>query len=482
MTDYESKEYNIDEHGTSGTNEKKLRVSRISLGAAVFLTLIKLAAAYFSGSLAVLSEVFHSAIDILACTMTILSIRLASKPPDKEHNYGHDKVESFSALFQVLILVVTSSYIFYEGINRLFFGKSVAVEVEIWTFAVILIAIGVDISRVRALKRVAKETGSQALEAEALHFSSDIFTSSIVLLALGLTYFNVSGEADSIAAIVVSIIIIITGFKLSRKAINSLMDRVPEGLSEKIQYETKLIEGVEDIESFRIRSTGSQIFIDMTILVSRIIPFSKAHDICDTVERKISELADNADVIIHSEPVETKRETINDKIKMIVHDFGLRCHDIFSHKIESEIFTELHVEVKDTNDLREAHKIITEIEDAIKSKLDMISHVKIHIDEPSEILFETVDITDKSGEIVREVKMVLTEHKKIDKCYDIMVVSTNGKIRVSLSCHFDTSLSFDEVHDLVTFLESKIYLNLKEKYPRISNVMIHAEPGQLNLN
>ena len=482
MKEYGREAYNKKEYGTAEANEKKLRVSRISLGAAVFLTLIKLAAAYFSGSLAVLSEVFHSAIDIIACTITILSIKFASKPPDKDHNYGHDKVESFSALLQVLILVVTSSYIFYEGMNRLFFGKSISVDVEIWTFVVILIAIAVDISRVKALKRTARETGSHALEAEALHFSSDIFTSSIVLLALGLTYFDISGEADSIAAIIVSIIIIITGFKLSRKAINSLMDRVPEGLSEKIQYETKLIEGVEDIKSFRIRSTGSKIFIDMTILVSRIIPFSKAHDICDRVERKIFDLVDNADVIIHSEPVETKRETINDKIKLVVHGYGLRCHDIFSHKIGGEIFTELHVEVRDTNDLREAHKIITDIENDIKSTLDIISSVKIHIDEPSEILFETVDITEKSGEIIKEVNTVLKEQEKIDKCYDIKVVSTNGKIRVSLSCHFDMSLSFDEVHDLVTFLESKIYLNLKEKYPRISNVMIHAEPGQLNLN
>lgn len=461
-------------------NRRKIDVAKSSMYAALFLTFIKIIAAYFSGSLAILSEVFHSAIDIIACTVTIISIKLSAKPPDEEHHYGHEKVESFAALFQVLILLLMCSYIFYEAAGRLFLGKEADVNISLWTFGVIIIAIIVDITRSRALKKVARETKSQALEADALHFSSDVLTSVVVLISMVITYLDINRQADSIAAVIVSVVIIIVGLKLSRKAIDALMDKVPAGLSEKIQYEAKLIEGVEGIKSFRIRSTGSKIFVDMTIFISRIIPFSRAHEIANAVERRILELTPEADVIIQSEPIETEKESINEKIRMIVSGFGLKSHDIFSHKINNEIFTELHIEIDNTNDLTKAHDIVTEIEESIKEKIKVISNVKIHIDEPSDILFDTTDITERSNEIIRIVKNITEQQKEINSYHDIKVVSSNGKIRVSLTCNFDINLSFDEVHDLVTLLESKIYLALKEYYPKISNVMIHAEPESIS--
>lgn len=457
---------------------KKIAVAKSSLWAALFITIIKIIAAYFSGSLAVLSEVFHSAIDIVACIMTIIFIKFASKPPDKDHHYGHDKGESFSALFQVLILFATSAYIIYEAINRLFLGKQPDLNIGLWTIGVLLITIIIDWRRSRALKKIAKETNSQALEADALHFSSDILTSSVVIIALCLTYFGIGDSADAIGAIIVSFIILYLGFNLAIKSFNSLMDKVPEGLSEKILNETKKVEGVEEVNTFRIRSTGSRIFIDMTIFISRIIPFSRAHEITDAVERNIKEIAENADIVIHAEPIETENETINDKIKMIVNEFGMRSHDIFSHKIDNEIFTELHVEVESTNDMVVAHDLITRIEEKIIEKIPVISHVKIHIDEPGDVVFETIDITERSGELIREANRILEKVKEVNRYYEIKVINTAGKIRVSLSCQFDPALSFEEVHDLVTLLESRIYLNLKEQNPNITNVIIHAEPGK----
>ena len=458
-------------------DRRKISVAVSSLWAAIFITLIKIVAAYFSGSLAVLSEVFHSAIDIVACIMTIIFIKFSSKPPNRDHHYGHEKGESFSALFQVLILFATSSYIIYEAIHRLFLGKQVDLNIGLWTVGILLLTIVIDFSRSRALKKVAKETGSQALEADALHFSSDILTSSIVIISLLLGYFGISYEADSLGAILVSIVILFMGYKLARKSFNSLMDKVPEGLSDKILKETRGVKGVEEVCSYRIRSTGTHIFIDMTISVSRIIPFSRVHEITDAVEKRISEISPNTDIIIHAEPIETENETINDKIKMIVSEFGFRSHDIFSHKINDEIFTELHVEIESTNDMVIAHDMVTELEEKIKEKISIISNVRIHIDEPGDVVFDTEDITHRSGVIIQEVNNILEDVKEVNEYYDIKVVSASGKIRVSLTCKFDPAMSFDEVHDLVTLLESRIYLNLKDQFPKISNVIIHAEPG-----
>ncbi len=456
---------------------RKIKVALQSLSAAVVITFIKILAAYFSGSLGVLSEVFNSAIDIFVCIVTIISIKYSSRPPDEDHNYGHEKVENFSALFQVLILFVTSAYIIYEAINRLFINKDVEVNVNVWIIIALLVSMVIDFYRAKALNKIAGETRSRALEADALHFSTDILSSSVVIIGLILVYFNISKIADTIAALLVTGIIIYLGYKLSKKSIDGLMDRVPAGLYEKIKYETQLIHGVEGIKSCRIRSSGSKIYIDMVILISRLVPFSKAHDIMDNVEKKINELIDNADVVIHSEPVETKSETINDKIRMIVNEYGLKCHDIFSHRIDNEIYSELHIEIDKTNDLIKAHEIVTTIEERIKKEIDVISHVKIHIDEPSEIVFDTKDITENSNEIIREVKKILDESGEVISSNDIQVVSTNGKIRISMNCVFNYIHSLDEVHDIVTVLESKIYLNLKKDYPKLSNVIIHAEPS-----
>jgi cation diffusion facilitator family transporter len=455
-------------------NKKKMNIARKSMYAAIFIVIIKFLATYLSGSLGVLSELFHSSTDLIATIATIISVKYSSKPPDEMHNYGHEKIESFSALFQVIILVGMCAYLIYESIERLI--NHIPVNISIFTFSVILICIFIDISRSRALMKVAKETKSQALEADSLHFASDIWSSVVVLIGMVFTYFNLSTLADPISAIVVSILIIIATMRLTKRAFDALMDRVPQGLRESIDKEIKSMEGVEGIKKFRIRSSGSKIFIDMIILIARTKMFSKTHEIMDTVERRIKELAPDSDIVIHSEPIETQDETINDKIRMIVNNEGFKCHDIFSHKMEKEIFTELHVEIDNTNDLTQAHKNISRLEEKIIKEIPVISKVNIHLDEPSELLFDTIDVTSKSNELVRNVENILCENNYIKKFYDIKVISSNEKLRVSMNCEFEEGLTFEEVHEKVTILESKIYLNIKELYPNLSNVIIHAEP------
>jgi cation diffusion facilitator family transporter len=456
--------------------QQKVNVAIKSLYAALFITTIKIIAAYVSGSLAVLSEVFHSGIDIFVCVITIISVKYSSKPPDADHQYGHEKIENFSALIQVIILFATSAYIIYEAMNRLFFGKVVELNISIWIFIALIVSMIIDFTRSRALMKIARKTKSSALEADALHFSTDILSSSIVIIGLVLIKLGISDIADSIAALVVTSIIIYLGFRLGKKSIDSLMDRVPAGLTEKIKYETLLIEGVEGIKSQRIRATGPKTFIDMTIQISRLVPFAKAHDIMDFVERKIEELIPGADVIVHSEPVETEKETINDKIRMIVNRYNLKSHDIFSHRINNEIYTELHIEIDNTNDIIKAHSLVDEIERKIKEEIEIISNVKIHIDEPSEKIYDTIDITGRSYEIIERVNIILNKSKDVIESSEIKILNSNGKLRISMNCAFDTDKSFEEIHEIVTVLESKIFIELKKKHPNITNVMIHSEP------
>jgi divalent metal cation (Fe/Co/Zn/Cd) transporter len=339
-----------------------------------------------------------------------------------------------------------------------------------------LTSIIVDISRSKLLRKVALETHSQALEADALHFSTDIWSSGVVIIGLIFVSLNISKEADAIAALLVSIIVIKVSVSLLKRAIDQLMDRVPEGLYEEIIEEIKKIEGVESIKLLRLRESGPKTFIDMTIFISRTVPFQKAHDIMDEVEKKIKEIKSNSDITIHSEPVETESETIIDKVRLIVDKKGLKCHDIFTYEIENESHVELDVEYVGNDNFVDAHKLISEIEDEIFSEIKGLNNVKIHIDEPSDLIIKSENVTNENEQLITDFKKIIFSYKGIKDCSDINIIKSDKKLRVSMTCVFPDDFGFSQVHRLVHKIESDIY-SLSED---IGSVMIHAEPNNNN--
>ena len=469
-------------------NKKKFRVARNSLFAAIFIVTIKLIASVFSGSLAVLSEFFHSSTDLLACIATLLSVRYSIKPPDREHHYGHEKIESFSALFQVLILVIMCIYIFYEAIERIL--RPPEIRLNFWIFAVIMICILIDFWRYKVLKKTAREAKSQALEGDALHFSSDILSSVVVLLSMSLYYFSdtsllspyksIITYVDPVTAIIVSLIIIYTTFNLTRKAYDSLMDRVPPGIEKEIRdlvNETKEIEGIKNL---RIRSSGAKYYIDMIILVDRTKQFSRVHEITDRAEARIKAKYPAADIVIHSEPTETQNETLSEKVKLICSEYELRCHDIFIHKTGEEHNLDLHIEVPVSCNLEEAHKLINYAEENIKKRIRTIKTINIHIDELSEMTYNSKDITENSGEIIEAIKKIINDSDAVIKCKDFKILENNNNLRISLTCEFDGLLPMEKVHNEVTILENKIYYKFKNTNTNINSIIIHSEPYQIN--
>ena len=455
-------------------NKRKINVAYTSVIGAIFIVTVKTIATVQSGSLAVLSELFHSSTDFIASLATIIAIKYSSKPPDNVHHYGHEKVESVSALFQVLILVGMCAYIFYEAVDRII--NPHVLSLNVFTFSAILICIFIDYSRAKALKRVAIETKSQALEADALHFSSDIWSSVVVLISMVFSLFNISRFFDPISAIIVAVIIIYTTFNITKKAFHSLMDGVPAGLTENIRKAISSVKEVESIESLRVRTSGSKIYVDMKILVSRLLSFANTHGIINRVESEVKSIVPESDIVIHYEPIETNKETINEKIRLIVNNMGFKCHDIFSHKLNNEIFSEIHIEIDDTDDLNRAHDIVSEIEKTILENIQLLTKIKIHIDEPSEKIFDTTDITSKSTDLIGKINRIIDKYDPKIKCSESKIVETSGRIRILLTCIFENNMKFDDVHDKVTTLESKIFSDIKELYPNLSNVIIHAEP------
>ena len=287
-------------------SKEKNRVAFLSVLAAIFLTSFKLVVGILTGSLGILSEALHSALDFVAAAITWLAVRLSDKPADRDHHYGHGKIENLSALIETLLLLITCVWIIYEAVSRLISGET-HIEVTIWSYIVVISSIIIDFSRSSALMRVAKKHNSQALEADALHFSTDIWSSSVVLLGLICANFGIF-IADSIAALVVALIVIYVSYKLGKRSINVLLDRVPEETYLKIK---SILDGLTEIEQYhdlKVRAAGAEFFVELNIHVKSELSILQSHDIATAIEKKIKNEILRCHVHVHIEPEEKFHE------------------------------------------------------------------------------------------------------------------------------------------------------------------------------
>jgi cation diffusion facilitator family transporter len=287
-------------------DKEKKTVAFSSVIAAVFLTGMKLVIGLLTGSLGIISEALHSGLDLVAAGVTFFAVNFSCRPADEEHPYGHGKIENISALFETVLLLVTCVWIIYEAVNRLFF-KSVQVESSIWSFVIMSVSIIVDISRSRMLLKAAKKYNSQALEADGLHFSTDIWSSAVVIGGLFLVYLSDRlqlawlAQADAIAAIGVAGIVTYVSIQLGRRAIAQLIDEVSPSLVLKIARAAAVPDALSVVD-VRARHSGPETFVDLTIEVAQGISIDRAHDVAEQVEAAVKSVVANSSVIVHVEP------------------------------------------------------------------------------------------------------------------------------------------------------------------------------------
>lgn len=289
---------------------EKSRVAFVSVIAAIFLTVFKLFIGFITGSLGILSEALHSGLDLVAAIITLFAVKFSNKPCDTDHHYGHGKIENFSALVETFLLFVTCFWIVYESVHRISSGKGLELNTTqtIFGFIVVITSIIIDIWRSKKLMRIAKKYKSQALEADALHFSTDIWSSIVVLLGLicvkiyEWTHLQIFFYADSVAALIVSIIIIYICWKLGKKAIDALLDKAPIKESEDIKKIIKTFPNVITYHDLKVRNSGHILFIEATIHVNPNLSLIDAHNITDKLENKLIEYDQYAIVSIHVEP------------------------------------------------------------------------------------------------------------------------------------------------------------------------------------
>jgi len=450
--------------------QEKQRIARNSVFAAVFLTVLKLVVGIETNSLGILSEAAHSGLDFLAALMTYFAVRIAARPPDQDHTYGHGKIENLSAFGETLLLVLTCGWIIYEGVARLSF-RDAHVESTIWSFVVVIIAIVVDISRSRALGRVAKKYNSQALEADALHFSTDVWSSLVVLVglvcvALGYTW------VDAVAAIMVALIVLFISFRLGKRTIDALMDRVPEGLFEQVLQTLREVPGVAEVRSIRLRPSGAKVFVDTVVAVRRTTPFQQAHAIMDNIEQAVRARHKEIDIVVHAEPAVSEDETVADKIRLIVGRKGLRSpHNLEVNNINGQYHVAFDIEYEEGKSFVEAHGLTDEIEQEIRSEIPTIQQLTIHMEEDQTAQKGAADSVGDE-KLRQAVITVVTADPNIVDCTAVRLLHLGERFNVAVDCTIERDQTLEEVHRIVSRLETKLY----DRFPQLRRVVVHAEP------
>jgi cation diffusion facilitator family transporter len=454
----------------SHTPTIKTNVAAISIFASAGMAAAKFAVGIAIGSLALISEALHSSVDVIATVITWLVVRVSDQPADEEHHYGHGKFESLSALFVIALLYVLAGGILVESWSRLREGAAPPTLSAI-PFVVLVIDIAVNFWRARALHRTARETRSQALAADALHFASDVLGSIAVIVGLVLTGLGYLW-GDSVAAIAVAVMISILGLRLGRSTIETLLDRAPVGASEKAIAAIRSVPGVVGVERLRVRMVGPTHFIDAIAKVPRTYPIDRVEAIKKIAQDAVSKVLGDADLTFTAVPVARDNESVRERIMVIARNSGLAIHHVTVHDLGEKLIVGIDLEVDGDMELAAAHEVTRVLERNIREDFGEDVEVDTHI-EPLEP--ELPHGTNAAPERVETIKAALARfagNGAIHDIHNVRVRDTDAGEIVNFHCRAAPSMSVIKVHESVDEIERA----LRRAFPTIKRVISHAEP------
>lgn len=469
---------------TAQAHDAKRSAALYSVLAALGVTLLKLITGLLTGSLGMLSEAAHSGIDVIAAAITFFSVQLSGRPADAVHTYGHGKVESLSAAFEAVLMLGSAVWILIASIGRIVTRQHLALTFSIWPFVVLLLSIAVDFTRSSRLHAVARETHSDALEADALHFRTDIWSSSAVFLGLAATYIGKHWRipnlelADPAAAIVVAFVILYVTWQLARRTIDTLTDATPP----EIQAQTRgliadlaAIDGVLSVNRVRTRRAGSGYFADVTLGMPRNLTFQRSEQITLAATEAVQRHLPGADVVVHSVPTASVAESVHDRIRAVAARSNLAIHDVTVQEYNHQLHVEQHLEVGERMKLRDAHALVTQLEADIRREVPEVAFILTHIEsEPATI--ERPESLEPDRQLEVRLRRAAQAFPEILDIHEVFVTRLNNRIQVSCHATLPDDLPMSEVHAVITTLENAF----KQDCPEVTRLFIHPEPATDN--
>lgn len=451
--------------------QEKQSVALVSMAASFLLAVAKLAAGLVTGSLGILSEAIHSILDFGSTVITWFAVRYSDQPPDEEHHYGHHKAESVAALVETGLLFLTTGWIVWEAVSRLW-GGGHHVEVAWWAVAIVAGSILIDYNRARALKRVADKTQSDALEADALHFSSDMWSSIVVLIGLGAVWAGLPA-ADAIAALVVSAFVALAGWRLGQRTLATLLDQAPEGATTSIRRAIDETDGVLRLKTLRIRPAGPTLFVSIVVEVARTMPVDDIVALKQRLMDRVQQLYPRADITVTANPVALDNETVFQKVMLIASQRAIAIHHLTVQQVGERLSVSFDLEVPGETPLKTAHDKATQLEAAIRRELGPHVEVESHIEPQPEVMLEGIAAKPSEFKKISEKLMALAKRqKKLSDVHNVRIRRTGEGLFVHYHCRFPGRETVDTVHTAVDHIEN----GLQIAFPSIRRVIAHAEP------
>jgi cation diffusion facilitator family transporter len=464
------------------SSAQKRHVARNSMLAAAAMTLLKLAAGIFSGSLGVLSDAAHSGLDMVGAALTFFSVQVSDKPADEDHTYGHGKIENLSAFCEAILMIVSCGWIIWEAIDRML-HHATELHHSVWPVLVLLTSICVDFWRSRQLRAVALRTGSPALATDAFHFASDIWATVAVLGGLGASWIGERlgiawlNYADPLAAVVVSVMILRLTIILGRETVAVLMDEVPAETRHRLVYEVEQVEGVMAVEQARVRRAGAGYFADLTLALPRRYTFEHTGELVQAATDAVHRALPTADVVIHTVPRESRAESVFDRVRAVAARNNVSVHELSVQSVHGKLRVEQHVELDERMTLSVAHGFVTALEEEILRAAPEVSSVVTHIESEPATIELPEEVVEEDRKIEHVLRTTASLFPEIVDVHEIVVRRSSEHIYMSCHCTLPDDLTMEKVHLVITALEDRFKLEC----PEVQRVTIHPEPETDNL-
>ncbi|HEX2294975.1 MAG TPA: cation diffusion facilitator family transporter [Actinomycetota bacterium] len=451
------------------------RAAAQALAITLALAAAKVAVWAATSSLAVLSQALDSLLDVVALALLLVGVRVAAKPADRSHHYGHAKAENLVAFTQMLLLGGLVVAVVLEAAGRL--GSDEAAPTAPWyALALLAISAGVDLWRARALLRASREHRSQALEAGALNVAGDVGTALVALVSLGLVRAGAEG-ADAVGALIVSAVVVFAGVQVTRRSVDVLMDRAPGGPVEAIQAAAARAAGVTETRRVRVRGSGDHVFADVTVGAGRTASLERAHDIAEAVEAEIEKVAPGTDVVVHVEPAAETSGLVERVQAAASRTTGVHeVHNVSVHAFDEEgrrkLHATLHAKTDQGTSVAEAHDLSDRIEAAVRTELGADARVDTHI-EPLQPTSFGRDVTADRPDVVESVRRAAAAESDVVDCHEVLVTQARDRLAVVAHVRGRADLALGLMHEASVRIEKAVHA----AHDDVGEVLIHFEPA-----
>ena len=449
-------------------HHEKSRAAFSSVLWSAFLTGIKIWAGVETGSLGIISEALHSGLDLMAAGMTFYAVRIAARPADESHPYGHEKVENLSALAETALLLVTCGWIVWEAMDRLFYNEA-EITLTWWAFAVVAVSLLVDVNRSAMLRRVAKKHKSQALEADALHFTTDIWSSAVVLLGLFCVWLahlvpaesvwhGLLEKADAVAALFVAALVCSVAFGLAKRSIHALMDGGSSALTHQVLAAMKKNAPDYPVKHIRLRDGGARIFVELDVEAPAELHVDVAHDVAESIEGIVKYELPEADVIVHIEPAH--EDFAGMEPDAVVHRLALRhhvrIHGFYEGRGKHASCYFMDVEVPADWPLDRGYEVVEAFRKDVIQELQPEKVVCRIEPDCREMKANSVPEHTPPEEVHLKVRLILQQHRDIRNIVKLDLDKEDSFPTLTCLCTADPELTVRQSHQIASQLEDQI--------------------------